>query len=682
MINQYSQQQLDQAYKIAKERYSQRDNVTGVDMGFRYVQGKRTEQVVVRVHVEKKLSKECLNPGEVFPESLGGVPIDVIEGVYSPHQSLDTLTPRTTRQLQLQPGLSVGNPRVFTGTWGAIVYDNQTGRPCVLSNWHVLVGDDSALPGDPIVQPGLMDGGDLSSDRIGQLARSILDRRGDAAIAILDDRPDRPFSAAQYETEVVISSARMPKLGEILEKSGRTTGVTRARVDGFGTYSISYSVGNRDIEGFKLVSIIDGNPNDEEISAGGDSGSVWYDPNTREGVGLHFAGENDPQPIHENAIACHLPQVLAALNVSLTSPSIPTGNGNSNVISPTVWDNISPPIIDGNNSQFGDQGYGNYGSGGYSPGGQEALIIQPTPSGTIPPSLRQIVEGNLSVPFHDIATSPLTQSPSLCREIQQILKDINLYHFEVDGIFGKITRESLRDFKEQHNLGGGDTLGRTTARMLLNSLGNAGSSTLENHDFSTRQGTQRAIVRECRRQGLTLNSQIAYVLATTEHETANTFKPVKEAFFLGSRADAFRRRLRYFPYFGRGYVQLTHRINYQKYSRILGIDLVGNPDRALEAKNALFILVHGCRTGFFTGKPLGRYVNASQTDFINARRVINGLDRAAHISSLARNWQARIGSLEAIASESVSSLDSYPFLDENAYLSEEQRAYFETVMGD
>ncbi|MGK7930193.1 MAG: hypothetical protein AB4041_02010, partial [Microcystaceae cyanobacterium] len=54
-----------------------------------------------------------------------------------------------------------------------------------------------------------------------------------------------------------------------------------------------------------------------------DSGSVWYDPQTKEGIGLHFAGETNPHPKAEHAIACHLPTVLSELNVSLTPPSVP-----------------------------------------------------------------------------------------------------------------------------------------------------------------------------------------------------------------------------------------------------------------------------------------------------------------------------------------------------------------------
>lgn len=71
-------------------------------------------------------------------------------------------------------------------------------------------------------------------------------------------------------------------------------------------------------------------------------------------------------------------------------------------------------------------------------------------------------------------------------------------------------------------------------------------------DFTTRQGTINAIIDECKKQGIGLNTQIAYVLATVEHETGGTFKPVYESYYLGaSKADAYLRKKKYYPYYGR-----------------------------------------------------------------------------------------------------------------------------------
>ena len=152
-------------------------------------------------------------------------------------------------------------------------------------------------------------------------------------------------------------------------------------------------------------------------------------------------------------------------------------------------------------------------------------------------------------------------------------------------------------------------------------------------DYTTRAGTVAAIESECIRQGLMLRTQIAYVLATVEHETNNTFKPVREAYWL---PESWRRKnLRYYPYYGRGFVQLTWDFNYDRYGEILGIPLLREPDRAMEPAIANFILVHGCKYGVFTGKKLTDYVAKGKTDVIGARRVINGTDKAAKIAAIA-----------------------------------------------
>lgn len=156
-------------------------------------------------------------------------------------------------------------------------------------------------------------------------------------------------------------------------------------------------------------------------------------------------------------------------------------------------------------------------------------------------------------------------------------------------------------------------------------------------DFSTKEGTIAAIKAECEKQGIGLPAQIAYVLATTDWETGHTFEPVREAYW---KDEEWRRRnlSRYYPYYGRGYVQLTWEDNYRKYSKILGLDLVNEPDLALEPQNALFILVHGFRTGAFTGKKITDYIDAEEIDFYRARRCINRLDRAEEIAAIAENF--------------------------------------------
>ena len=144
------------------------------------------------------------------------------------------------------------------------------------------------------------------------------------------------------------------------------------------------------------------------------------------------------------------------------------------------------------------------------------------------------------------------------------------------------------------------------------------------------------------------DAQLAYCLATSLHETAHTMHPVRETLAKSdaqaiARLDAAYRagRLKVSrPYwrngfFGRGHVQLTHRRNYETMGKMLGIDLAGNPALALDPDVSARILFAGMLRGVFTGKRLDRYVNANRSDFRNARRVVNGMDRAGLIAGYA-----------------------------------------------
>jgi hypothetical protein len=144
-----------------------------------------------------------------------------------------------------------------------------------------------------------------------------------------------------------------------------------------------------------------------------------------------------------------------------------------------------------------------------------------------------------------------------------------------------------------------------------------------------------AILSECEAADLS-NRQIAYIFATAIHETARTLEPIKER--RAKSGTALRpRQDRYWltGYYGRGFVQLTWKKNYARAGEALGVDLVGKPDLALDRKIAAAILVRGMIEGWFTGKRLAEFVNG-KADYINARRVVNGLDKAEEIAQIAR----------------------------------------------
>ncbi len=156
------------------------------------------------------------------------------------------------------------------------------------------------------------------------------------------------------------------------------------------------------------------------------------------------------------------------------------------------------------------------------------------------------------------------------------------------------------------------------------------------------------ILAECKRHGL-LRNQTAYVLATAEHETGGTFKPVRETFAKTDRQvkarleNAFKKgQLKWVKtpywrdgYFGRGFVQLTHKNNYVNAGKKLGLDLVSRPSDAMKPNVAAQIIVIGMKEGWFTGKKLSDYVTLTRSNFKHARRIVNGSDRASTIAALA-----------------------------------------------
>jgi putative chitinase len=143
-------------------------------------------------------------------------------------------------------------------------------------------------------------------------------------------------------------------------------------------------------------------------------------------------------------------------------------------------------------------------------------------------------------------------------------------------------------------------------------------------------------------------SWTAYALATAWHETAGTMQPVREAYWLSE--DWRRRNLRYFPHYGRGYVQLTWAENYAKADRELGLggQLIANLDLAMRADIAARILRRGMEEGWFSGDRKGRHKfsrhlpasgAATHEQFRQARRIINLMDKAETIASYAVVYQ-------------------------------------------
>ena len=118
---------------------------------------------------------------------------------------------------------------------------------------------------------------------------------------------------------------------------------------------------------------------------------------------------------------------------------------------------------------------------------------------------------------------------------------------------------------------------------------------------------------------------LAYMLATVFHETATKMWPTTE---YGSQS--YLQGKEYYPYIGRGFVQLTWEDNYDKASKALGLiddrDLVEHPEMALDSLISARIMFRGMAEGWFTGRKLGQYFNDDKDDPVNARQIINGND--------------------------------------------------------
>ncbi|MEM6404521.1 MAG: peptidoglycan-binding protein, partial [Cyanobacteria bacterium P01_D01_bin.116] len=149
------------------------------------------------------------------------------------------------------------------------------------------------------------------------------------------------------------------------------------------------------------------------------------------------------------------------------------------------------------------------------------------------------------------------------------------------------------------------------------------------------------ILSEAQRSGVTDAGQIAYILATAELESQLGL--YMEEIASGEQYEGLPQYGNTQPgdgvrFKGRGYVQITGRRNYTDWSQRLGIDLVSNPELAEQPDIAAKILVQGMRDGTFTGKELSDYINGGNRDFVNARRIVNGLDKAQQIATDAQRY--------------------------------------------
>ena len=291
-------QDIDEIMRVKKTAETdllKRPGVTGVDVGHKYIGGKKTGELSIRVHVAEK---KDVPADQQIPKDIEGIRTDVLQNTFVLH-------PLSMRMVGVMPqvdvktydplkgGISIGpcrviNGSIFAGTLGAIVLDNVSNTPMALSNFHVMAVDDRSQVGDPMTQPSLIDGGLCPNDVVGVLQQRFLGGEVDCAVSRITGR--------NFTNEIVdigpISGIADVVINEAVRKRGRTTGLTFGTVDGIGlTVTLDYGdgLGNQTLT--NQITLVVDPTHSARLGDHGDSGSVVVNEDD-EVIGLYFAGDS------------------------------------------------------------------------------------------------------------------------------------------------------------------------------------------------------------------------------------------------------------------------------------------------------------------------------------------------------------------------------------------------------
>ena len=252
-------------------------------------------------------------------------------------------------------------------------------------------------------------------------------------------------------------------------------------------------------------------------------------------------------------------------------------------------------------------------------------------------------------------------SPQLQSAVQKLQQALGHQPNQIDGKFGSGTEGAVRLFQKNNRLVEDGIVGEVTWSALLKTPVkiDIGSSTsaptirfgvkdlnidaiIQSIPYPTiRTFARRSvplILQECQNSGVADLAQIAYVLATAEHEShlGEWMEEFASGWAYEGRLELGNTQTGDGPLFkGRGFVQLTGRTNYTNWANRLGIDIVSDPEQVMKPEIAAKILVQGMRDGSFTGVRLNDHIG---NDFVNARRTINWLDRSEQIAAIADEY--------------------------------------------
>ncbi len=304
-------------------------NISSIGIGGKIKDGERTNQACLQFTVDKKsgpeVSLESLNSVAIPPSIKIGdllIPTDILERKYNlSYQLVEdvTVNKRKTKLDPILPGISISNYKDCAGTLGCIVYDLYNNAPYILSNWHVLHGDNGEI-GDNIVQPGPPDDNRVSQNKTGKLVRSYLGIAGDCAISTIEGRG---YVEDIYALNTRVENICEVEFGDKVIKSSRTTNVTHGvvvRINVISKINYSGNTGIKEIGCFEIGVDELYKPANGEISLPGDSGALWMIAEEGKALpimaGLHFAGETNDNP-YEHALACYPKSVFEKLEIKL-----------------------------------------------------------------------------------------------------------------------------------------------------------------------------------------------------------------------------------------------------------------------------------------------------------------------------------------------------------------------------
>ena len=276
--------------------------VQGVDVGFKWIEGKPTSQVAIRVFVESK--RDDLPSEELIPARIDDFPTDVIEskveafGVSS-EKDLDptryaNLDPR--RYDPVEGGATIALDRLGNrGTLGGVFRDlSNGGSPVGLTCYHVVCVDTSWSPNDSVSQP--------PPEAMGQVVRGFLTSTVDAALVSLGARNAKPAIAELGQ----VSGVYPPSLGTVVSKRGAASNISRGQIDGVnGVFLFQFAMGPLTL--YEIVSIVPQDPG--KFSIPGDSGALAV----REDhsiVGMVMGGDTNGR-----GLAINIRNAMSALNV-------------------------------------------------------------------------------------------------------------------------------------------------------------------------------------------------------------------------------------------------------------------------------------------------------------------------------------------------------------------------------